>query len=73
MSRRRGARPLVISAGIGGPPLPWLLGTAAERVGWQERLHPSNRLRRVYAMLFPALLLPALWANPAWAQSAGGE
>jgi hypothetical protein len=38
----------------------WLLGTSAERAGWHERLHPSNRKRRVYSKLFLARLLLTL-------------
>jgi hypothetical protein len=38
----------------------WLLGIAAERAGLHERLHPSNRKRRVYSKLFLARLLVML-------------
>jgi hypothetical protein len=38
----------------------WLLGTAAEAAGMHEKLHPSNRKRRVYSKLFLARLLLVL-------------
>jgi hypothetical protein len=38
----------------------WLLGTAAERTGWHERLRPCKRQRRAYSRLFLARLLLTL-------------
>lgn len=38
----------------------WLIGTAAERAGWHERLRPGKRQRRAYSRLFLARLLLTL-------------
>ncbi|MEA1049546.1 hypothetical protein U5801_06975 [Lamprobacter modestohalophilus] len=38
----------------------WLIGTAAERGGWHERLRPGSRKRRAYSRLFLARLLLTL-------------
>jgi len=38
----------------------WLLGTAAERAGLHQQLHPSKRKRRVYSKLFLGRLLLVL-------------
>jgi hypothetical protein len=38
----------------------WLIGTAAERVGLDRRLHPGNGKRRVYSRVFLARLLLVL-------------
>jgi len=61
-SRSKGAdrfKVLVLIASLAAFLL-WLLGTAAERAGLHERLHPSNRKRRVYSKLFLARLLVVL-------------
>jgi Transposase DDE domain len=38
----------------------WLIGSAAERAGWHERLRPGTRQRRAYSRLFLARLLLTL-------------
>jgi hypothetical protein len=38
----------------------WLIGTAAERGEWHERLRPGSRKRRAYSRLFLARLLLTL-------------
>jgi hypothetical protein len=58
-SRSRGTARFTVLVPIASPAaiLLWLIGTAAERVGLDRRLHPGTRKRRVYSRLFLARLL----------------
>ncbi|WP_462321323.1 hypothetical protein [Halochromatium sp.] len=50
---------LVLIASLSAIPL-WLIGTAAERGGWHERMRPGSGKRRAYSRLFLARLLLTL-------------